>query len=406
MVSGNNFGTVKCLESFGRSHYYPLHAPPFDSNQTVTTTMSSSSGTASTVRSKSLRCGCCGDNTTTTTTTTTTATPEKTVISGLLALCVVWVMGCTFYVALRLHHRHMLLQQSKFVVEHHARPVSPQAALMAQHQQQQQQQPFLRNGLNNQQPPNARNGTTSMIQHQQQHQPQSRPTILSRARHHVTATADVRGNLGPIDVVLQDLPGTNWLKDRWQAASDMHGTNIPGAHWIQLDFGQHTANAAVSSSLQQQQQQQPHLIRPTSIVLDWEAAYAQDYVLQASATHPLTGHPDHQPSDGTVWTLFDGRQASQRRQFLTKRETGQSPGVKQPTPLHVIHTIQLLVATNNNTSPATTITTQSSRPLRYLRLFILKSARGWGVSLWQFDVYGYYSDATTTTTIRPPPSSS
>ena len=375
--------------------HYPLHAPPAI-RQTLTLTMSSSSGTASTVRSKPPRCGCCGDNIT----TTTTATPEKTVISGLLTLCVVWVMGCTFYVALRLHHRHMLLGQNKFVVEQHARPVSPQAALMAQ--QQQQQQPFLRNGLNNQQPPNARNGTTSMIQHQQQHQPQSRPTILSRARHHVTATADVRGNLGPIDVVLQDLPGTNWLKDRWQAASDMHGTNIPGAHWIQLDFGQHTANAAVSSS----SLQQPHLIRPTSIVLDWEAAYAQDYVLQASATHPLTGHPDHQPSDGTVWTLFDGRQASQRRQFLTKRETGQSPGVKQPTPLHVIHTIQLLVATNNNTSPATTITTQSSRPLRYLRLFILKSARGWGVSLWQFDVYGYYSDATTTTTIRPPPSSS
>ena len=136
MVSVNNFGTVKCLESFGRSHY-PLHAPPFDSNQTVTTTMSSSSGTASTVRSKSLRCGCCGDNT-----TTTTATPEKTVISGLLALCVVWVIGCTFYVALRLHHRHMLLGQNKFVVEQHARPVSPQAALMAQ-QQHQQQQPFL-----------------------------------------------------------------------------------------------------------------------------------------------------------------------------------------------------------------------------------------------------------------------
>lgn len=75
----------------------------------------------------------------------------------------------------------------------------------------------------------------------------------------VEATCDVRGNLGPCSVIIQDPPGTDWLKDRWQAASDMGGTAIPGAHWVLLDFKK--------------------IINVQSIKLDWETAYAQDYVI-------------------------------------------------------------------------------------------------------------------------------
>ena len=60
-------------------------------------------------------------------------------------------------------------------------------------------------------------------------------TIISR-NPTVTVTSDTRGNLGPCSVVVQDPPGTDWIKDRWQAASDMGGTAIPGVHYVALDF--------------------------------------------------------------------------------------------------------------------------------------------------------------------------
>jgi len=52
-----------------------------------------------------------------------------------------------------------------------------------------------------------------------------------------TATTDTRGNLGPAEVMLQDPPGDDWIKDRWQAASDMGGTAIAGEHWVEIDLG-------------------------------------------------------------------------------------------------------------------------------------------------------------------------
>jgi len=218
----------------------------------------------------------------------------------------------------------------------------------------------------------------------QQDRHRHRPRILSRVDNNnnnnnstgntVKVTADVRGNLGPIDVILQQTPGTHWLKDRWQAASDMHGTNIPGAHWVQLEFTKGD-------------------IVPNHLILDWEAAYADVYVLQGSREGPITGDPPlasnhndndngHNSTSDAVYTLFDGRDKQQRKLYRTVQTSGQSPGVKTTTPLHVIHTINL-----------TTISPE--RPLRYLRLFILKSAMGWGVSLWQFDVYGYEMDTAS-----------
>eukprot|EP00980_Cylindrotheca_fusiformis_P004612 scaffold982_cov139-Cylindrotheca_fusiformis.AAC.25 len=157
--------------------------------------------------------------------------------------------------------------------------------------------------------------------------------ILSRLNN-VTATSDVRGNLGPPSVVIQEVPGTDWIKDRWQAASNMHGTAIKGAHWVELDFGTE--------------------IVVDKIVLDWEAAYADEYRLEGSLLEPAT-------VEGELWTLFDGTNASHQSLRSTVK-SGQSPGVKTKTPLHVVHTIHPL----------------GEKPLRYLRLFILRSVMGWG----------------------------
>ncbi len=180
-----------------------------------------------------------------------------------------------------------------------------------------------------------------------------RPRNLSRSGK-VAVTSDVRGNLGPANVVVQPHPGNDWIHDRWQAASDMHGTAIGGAHWILLDFGTE--------------------IVPDKIILDWEAAYSENYRLEAS----LEAINDQTPKE-SIWIVFDSTDPSQKERIIVE-ETGQSPGVKTKTPLHVIHTLNPL---------------QNMKPLRYLRLYILSSAIGWGVSLWQFDVIGYDKEEVT-----------
>ena len=180
-----------------------------------------------------------------------------------------------------------------------------------------------------------------------------KPRNLSRTGK-VVATADVRGNLGPASVVVQPRPGNDWMHDRWQAASDMHGTAIAGAHWIHLDFGAE--------------------IVPERIILDWEAAYSDKYRIEASL-EPIT---DYSSKDKT-WTLFDSTDPPQKERIKVVK-VGQSPGVKSTTPLHVMHTLHPL---------------QSTKPLRYMRLYILSSAMGWGVSLWQFDVIGYSKEEVT-----------
>ena len=159
--------------------------------------------------------------------------------------------------------------------------------------------------------------------------------LLSRSSS-VTASADVRGNLGPVNVVIQKEPGTDWIKDRWQAASNMHGTAIKGSHWVKLDFGRE--------------------IIVDKIILDWEAAYADQYKLEGS----LFDLSDDEGTDR--WTLFDGTDPSQEHRRTTET-SGQSPGVKIETPLHVVHTIDGFT---------------EKKPIRYLRVFVYRSVMGWG----------------------------
>lgn len=197
----------------------------------------------------------------------------------------------------------------------------------------------------------------------------SKPHILSRIPNKVVATSDVRGNLGPVSVVIQAEPGTDWIHDRWQAASNMHGKQIPGEHWIQLEFQNTTVVA-------------------DRIVLDWETAYADQYVLEASL-EPITNEKS-QKSD--IWVLFDGRKKNDVHAMLSVSESGRSPGVKEPMPLHVVHEIQL----NGNAKNDNTNNPKRHRPFRFLRLHILKSKTGWGVSLWQLDVYGFRAEELQT----------
>ena len=218
--------------------------------------------------------------------------------------------------------------------------------------------------------------------------------LLSR-RADVEATCDVRGNLGPCRVVIQDNPGKDWLKDRWQAASDMGGTAIPGTHWVQLDF--------------------KRIVRVQSVVLDWETAYALDYVLYGRLNENeewkmiYDGGTDIEKSGYICDDLSDFVINVRLIWFLLHRKgrrrsekTGQSPGVKSIMPLHVVHYLNWTFTNGSGGNPGSRNDNESSYSkngeLRFLKLFIKKPAVGWGVSLWQFDVYGSILSTRNTTT--------
>jgi hypothetical protein len=146
----------------------------------------------------------------------------------------------------------------------------------------------------------------------------------------------------------------------------MHGKQIPGEHWIQLEFEDTTVVA-------------------DRIVLDWETAYADEYVLEASlepiSDDSVGDRNDNHPGVETTWVLFDGRKKQDVTTMRSVTESGRSPGVKEPRPLHVVHDIRLQPKNKDGHDV-------SHKAFRFLRLHILKSVTGWGVSLWQFDVYG------------------
>ena len=172
----------------------------------------------------------------------------------------------------------------------------------------------------------------------------------------IVITTDVRGNLGPAEVMLNN--GTDWIKDRWQAASDMHGTAVKGSHWVRLEF--------------------PSSVSIQSLVLDWEAAYANDYKVQILPEGGTDNNSDWQ-------TIYDGEDPAQTSTLLKVQELGQSPGVKTKTPLHVVHSIGPLVPRTTTVGTATVSTSTRS-----VRIWIRRSVTGWGVSLWQIQLYGRY----------------
>ena len=179
------------------------------------------------------------------------------------------------------------------------------------------------------------------------------PRLLSRRAR---ISADVRGNLGPASVLLNN--GTDWLKDRWQAASDMHGTAIAGSHWIQMHFVDR--------------------VRVTRIILDWETAYSNDYSIQGCKVQPPPNDGKLKDGDCSV-LLFDTRRTADVK-HRSIHQYGQSPGVPKTRklPLHVIHALDDLPTDNND--------------IWSLRIGIRRPYHaGWGVSLWRVEVYGYGS---------------
>lgn len=198
-------------------------------------------------------------------------------------------------------------------------------------------------------------------------------SVLISRNASVTITSSARGNLGPPSVLNQDPPGSDWLKDRWQAASDMHGSAIPGSHWVVLDF-----SAMFGSN--------EGAVYLTKLVLDWETAFASDYRIETRIDAPTSaGGLNDQ------WCiLYDGGKASKvetshQYPLVTNQEYGQSPGVKEKLPLHIIHTIDWEAESGSDV----VMSDGECHALRYLRVFIRKSATGWGVSLWQVDAFGF-----------------
>ncbi|KNC50549.1 uncharacterized protein AMSG_00710 [Thecamonas trahens ATCC 50062] len=165
---------------------------------------------------------------------------------------------------------------------------------------------------------------------------------LAKVSDGAVVTADVAGNLGAPQVVAS--PQTaDWLADRWQAARDMSGTPIAGPHWLEMAL----AEAAL----------------PTKIVLDWETARADDYVVKARNAESGEW--------GVVLESSPGRKTS--RGWARARDAEQGAGEKHI--MHVWEDQQPKASKQSNLCDA-------------LRLEIAAPATQWGVSLWQFAVWG------------------
>ena len=146
------------------------------------------------------------------------------------------------------------------------------------------------------------------------------------------ATADVRGNLGPAGVVTSS-KNDNWLKDRFQFASDMNGTPIPGSHWIQIDLENDSIQAG----------------QLTSARIDWETANADDYHIEcaSSASGPYTR------------IIFD------------RKNRVAANGGK-----HILDDLDLKGTAQGDTN------------CRYVRLFIERPATKWGASVYELKIFG------------------
>ena len=119
-----------------------------------------------------------------------------------------------------------------------------------------------------------------------QREPQ-RPSVIS---DQCSVTASTMGNLGPPSVVTSDST-MDPLRDRWQAASDLNGTPIPGPQWLAIDLKQ-TCIAE-------------------RFAIDWETAFANvrlaplqrvrvEYASPVSSDYLFI----HTPSQNFIWYLY------------------------------------------------------------------------------------------------------
>ena len=101
-------------------------------------------------------------------------------------------------------------------------------------------------------------------------------------------------------------------------------------------------------------------VAASTVVIDWEAAFAKEYVVSARRRRE------------DPWVrLFDWTTDAARRE--TVEAGAASPGVAdREVKLHHVDTLAV----------------DDGVAFRYLRLDVARPARGWGVSVWQIDVEG------------------
>jgi hypothetical protein len=135
----------------------------------------------------------------------------------------------------------------------------------------------------------------------------------------------------------------DWLQHRWQAASDMGGTPVPGAHWLQLDLPRMSAQLS-------------------RVFIDYEVALSMDYYVSVWCVASQS------------WAVvFDTAVASDKR-LMHRTHTTRS---KQ----HIIHDIRL-----EKKGQAATITCGL---FDKIRLDIRRPATRFGTSVWRFEAYGF-----------------
>ena len=148
------------------------------------------------------------------------------------------------------------------------------------------------------------------------------------------AKSDVRGNLGPASVITSPIK-TDWLKNRWQAALDMSGKPIPGQHWVAIDLQQ--------------------VVVVDRIVIDWETAYCEDYILECRTDE----HMD--------WTPLDPYKTASNTYARAEKQ-------------HIVQSITF--------DPKNEENREEQMKCQHIRLLMNKPATAWGVSIWELQVWG------------------
>ncbi len=140
-----------------------------------------------------------------------------------------------------------------------------------------------------------------------------------------SVTSDVHGNLGDPIVVLSENVD-NWLTDRWQAASNMQGSPIPGDHYLHLFLNQ---KAIIKH-----------------VIIDFETAYSDHYRLIGCVA---------------------------ANNCVIELATSASRKVIDTSKNHIIHLIG----------------TSIESPVTSVKLVIDKPSTRWGTSIWRLQLHGY-----------------
>lgn len=163
----------------------------------------------------------------------------------------------------------------------------------------------------------------------------------------------------------------DWLRDRWQAASDMSGKPIPGPHWVSIELD---AGCAASEAL-----------------IDWETARADDYELQVRAV--CGGSPARAAKAQAKVEGAAARSAAVPSAVVASTATDDGEGQAWTTltstrisrttsERHVVDVVRV-----EETAAALSITSTTRARLEY-RLHIRTPATQWGVSLWRLQLWG------------------